>query len=107
MVGLTTSLSSPAYAIYFDYRRQSDPEFRRSLKRDNRRMARAVKQENEAQGARQMAAIRQAVDDARKEGFPAGVEEKEQMFMRELATGESLCSDSKVLCVTVFITGCC
>ncbi|EZF09851.1 hypothetical protein H112_08872 [Trichophyton rubrum D6] len=83
-----------AYAIYFDYRRQSDPEFRRALKRDNRRMARAVRQENEAQGAQQMAKIRQAVADAKDEGFPADLEEREGFFMSQVAKGEGLCADS-------------
>lgn len=87
-------ISSTAYAIYFDYRRQSDPEFRRALKRDNRRLARTVRQESEAHGAQQMESIRQAVADAKDEGFPADLEEREGFFMSQVAKGEALCADS-------------
>lgn len=57
-------------------------------------MARAVRQENEAQGAQQMAKIRQAVADAKDEGFPADLEEREGFFMSQVAKGEGLCADS-------------
>lgn len=82
-----------AYAIWFDYKRQSDPEFRRALKRDNRRLARAVKEEAEAQGAKQREAIKKAVAQAKEEGFPTDLEEKEAYFMGQVAKGESLCAD--------------
>jgi import receptor subunit TOM20 len=82
-----------AYAIWFDYKRQSDPEFRRTLKRDNRRMARAVKEEVEAQGAAQRDAIKKAVSQAKDEGFPTDLEEKEGYFMSQVAKGESLCAE--------------
>ncbi|WEW56970.1 mitochondrial import receptor subunit tom20 [Emydomyces testavorans] len=82
-----------AYAIYFDYKRQSDPEFRRALKRDNRRMARAVQQESEAEGAKQKEAIKRAVQEAKEEGFPTDIEEREGFFMSQVAQGEALCAD--------------
>jgi len=83
-----------AYAVWFDYKRQSDPEFRKALKRSNRRMARAVKEENEAQGAIQREAIRKALARAKDEGFPTDLEEKEAFFMGQVAQGESLSSES-------------
>lgn len=83
-----------AYAIYFDHKRQTDPEFRRALKRDNRRLARAVREETEAQGAMQMESIRRAVAQAKEEGFPTDLEEKEAFFMGQVAKGEALCADS-------------
>ncbi|KAL2214950.1 putative mitochondrial import receptor subunit [Thermoascus aurantiacus ATCC 26904] len=82
-----------AYAVWFDYKRQSDPEFRRALKRNNRRLARAVKEEVEAQGAKQREAIKRAVAQAKDEGFPTDLEEKEAYFMGQVAKGESLCAE--------------
>ncbi|PGH17423.1 hypothetical protein AJ80_04793 [Polytolypa hystricis UAMH7299] len=83
-----------AYAIYFDHKRQSDPQFRRSLKRDNRRLAREVREESVAEGAKQMEAIKRAVADAKAEEFPTDLEEKEGYFMSHIAQGEALCASS-------------
>ncbi|GFF30247.1 mitochondrial import receptor subunit (Tom20), putative [Aspergillus udagawae] len=82
-----------AYAVYFDHKRQTDPEFRRSLKRNNRRLARAVKEEAEAQGAMQRESIKKVVQQAKDEGFPTDLEEKEAYFMGQVARGESLCAE--------------
>ncbi|KAL3455845.1 mitochondrial outer membrane translocase complex, subunit Tom20 domain-containing protein [Aspergillus heterothallicus] len=82
-----------AYAVYFDHKRQTDPEFRKSLKRNNRRLARAVKEEAEAQGAQWRENIKQAVQQAKDEGFPTDLEEKEAYFMGQVAKGESLCAE--------------
>lgn len=82
-----------AYAVYFDHKRQTDPEFRKSLKRNNRRLEKAVKEEAEAQGAMQREVIKAAVQRAKDEGFPADLEEKESYFMTQVAKGESLCAE--------------
>ncbi len=82
-----------AYAVYFDHKRRTDPDFRKSLKRESRRQARAAREEAEAQGAQQKEAIKSAVAEAKEEGFPADVEEKEAFFMNEVARGETLCQD--------------
>jgi import receptor subunit TOM20 len=85
-----------AYAVYFDHKRQTDPEFRRSLKRNNRRLARAVKEEAEAQGAMQRESIKKVVQQAKDEGFPTDLEEKEAYFMGQVARGESLCAEGMI-----------
>ncbi|KAL4960846.1 TOM complex receptor protein TOM20 [Aspergillus stella-maris] len=82
-----------AYVVYFDHKRQTDPEFRKSLKRNNRRLARAVKEEAEAQGAQQREQIKKALQQAKEEGFPTDLEEKESYFMGQVAKGEGLCSE--------------
>lgn len=82
-----------AYAMYFDHKRQTDPEFRKSLKRSNRRVAKVEKEEAEAHGAQQREAIKAAVQRAKEEGFPVDLEEKESYFMSQVAKGEGLCSD--------------
>jgi len=84
-----------AYAIYFDHRRRTDPNFRKELKRESKRQARAAKEEAEAQGKEQKQAIRDAVARANEEGFPKDPEEVESYFMQEVAQGESLCQQSK------------
>lgn len=86
-----------AYAAYFDHRRRTDPEFRKSLKRESQRQARAAKEEAEAEGVKQRKAIHQAVDDANKEGFPKSNEEVEAYFMQELGQGEGLAQDGTAL----------
>ena len=85
--------SCTAYAVYFDYKRRSDPDFRKALKRESRREARAAKEEAEAQGMQQKQAIENAVNKAREEGFPTDVEDKEAYFMNEVGHGEVLCQD--------------
>lgn len=82
-----------AYAIYFDHRRRSDPEFRKALKRESKRTAKAAKEEAEAAGAQQKKAVREAVRRANEEGFPKDPEEVESYFMQEVATGEQKCQD--------------
>ena len=84
---------SIAYAIYFDHKRQTDPEFRKALKRESRREARIARTQAEAHGAQQKEAIKAAVDAAKEEGFPTDVEDKEAFFMTEVARGETLCQD--------------
>ncbi|RQM08761.1 hypothetical protein DH86_00002476, partial [Scytalidium sp. 3C] len=71
------------YAVYFDHRRRSDPSFRKQLKKESKRQARAAKEEAEANSSKQRQAIRAAVEEAKEEGFPVDVEEKEAFFMQE------------------------
>ncbi|GKZ19926.1 hypothetical protein AbraIFM66951_001197 [Aspergillus brasiliensis] len=85
-----------AYAVYFDHKRQTDPEFRKALKRNNRRMARAVKEEAEAHGAMQREVIKKVVQQAKDEGFPTDLEEKEAYFMSQVAQGESLVAEEPI-----------
>lgn len=87
-----------AYVVYFDHRRQTDPEFRKALKRESRKEARVAKEEAAAQGNQQREAIKAAVRNAREEGFPTNVEEKEEYFMNEVARGEALCQDGMCPC---------
>ncbi|KAF2658820.1 protein import receptor MAS20 [Lophiostoma macrostomum CBS 122681] len=80
-----------AYAVYFDHRRRNDPEFRKQLKRESKRTARAAKEEAENAGKEQKKAIRDAVERANEEGFPKDPEEVEAYFMQEVAQGEGMC----------------
>lgn len=84
---------SIAYAVYFDYKRRNDPEFRKALKRESRRQARIAKEEAEIQGKQQKEEIKAAVQEAIEEGFPTDVEEREAFFMQQIAQGEALAGD--------------
>lgn len=65
------------------------------MKREAQREARAAKEQEEAEGAQQKEAIKAAVDEAKDEGFPTDVEDKEAFFMNEVGQGEILCQDGK------------
>lgn len=82
-----------AYAVYFDYKRRNDPDFRKALKRESRRQARIAKEEAEIQGKQQREEIKSAVQEAIDEGFPTDIEEKEAFFMQQIAQGEALAGD--------------
>ncbi|KAI4108786.1 MAG: hypothetical protein L6R37_000784 [Teloschistes peruensis] len=82
-----------AYAIYFDHKRRTDPEFRKALKREARRIAKAEKEEAEENAGRQQQTIRSLVSSAQEEGFPSSVEEKETYFMTAVGRGETLCTN--------------
>ncbi|KAK4081855.1 hypothetical protein Purlil1_11542 [Purpureocillium lilacinum] len=85
--------ATAAYVAWFDYRRRSQADFRRNLRRNERRQARAEKEEAEASTRRQRDAIKLKVDEAKEEGFPAGVEEREAYFNEQVMSGEMLSSD--------------
>ncbi|TRX98723.1 hypothetical protein FHL15_000065 [Xylaria flabelliformis] len=84
-----------AYALYFDHQRRANPDFRKNLRREERRQARVEKEEAVAQGKEKRRGIQAAVDAALEEGFPTGVNEKEQYFMEYVQQGEALASDRK------------
>ncbi|KAM3506951.1 hypothetical protein MY10362_002071 [Beauveria mimosiformis] len=86
-----------AYAIYFDYRRRSQSEFRRNLRRHERTQARAKakaeKEEAEAFSQNLRATVKARVDEAKEEGFPQGVEEREAYFSEQIMAAEVMSSD--------------
>lgn len=84
-----------AYAIYFDHKRRTDPNFRKQLKKESKRQAKAAKEEAEAHTERQKEVIKAVVLEAKEDGFPVDVEEKEAYFMSEVARGEGLSSDGE------------
>ncbi|KAI1377656.1 mitochondrial import receptor subunit tom-20 [Hypoxylon crocopeplum] len=82
-----------AYAIYFDYHRRADPSFRRNLRREERRQARVEKEEAVAQTKQKRKDVQQVVTQATEDGYPTGVNEKEQFFMDHVQQGEILAAD--------------
>ncbi|VUC23130.1 unnamed protein product [Clonostachys rosea] len=95
---VTASIATAAtgiivYVAYFDFQRRKNPEFRRNLRRNERKQARAEKEEAEASTKRQREAVKLLVDEAVYEGFPSGVEEREAYFNEQVMTGEMLSQD--------------
>ncbi|KAF8417068.1 mitochondrial import receptor subunit [Tirmania nivea] len=82
-----------AYALYFDYKRRHDPEFRKALKRDRKQYARSERAQKAAASAEQREVVAKAIRQVQLEGFPVDVEEKEVFFMQEVAQGEVLCQE--------------
>lgn len=91
----TLTAAALGYAAYFDYKRRSDPNFRRSLKRQQKQIHKAAKEEAVAAEKGQKEAIRAAVDEANDEGFPKDPEKTEEYFMTEVARGEQMCQDGE------------
>lgn len=87
------SFLSAAYAAYFDFQRRRNAEFRRNLRRNERKQVRAEKEEAEASTQRLRGTIKAKVDEAKEEGFPTGVEEREAFFNEQVMTGEMLSQD--------------
>src|ERR1700760_3928888 len=77
-----------AYAVYFDHRRRTDPEFRKSLKRESKRLAKAAKEEAEAESLEQRKRIRELVEETNKE-IPTDPQAVEEYFFQEMAMGEA------------------
>ncbi|EMR70319.1 hypothetical protein MGN70_014142 [Eutypa lata] len=82
-----------AYMVYFDHNRRKNADFRRSLRRSERRQVRAEKEEAVAGVKERRKAIHDAVDAALEEGFPTGINEKEQYFMDHVQQGEVLAAE--------------
>ncbi|RBR17601.1 uncharacterized protein FIESC28_06425 [Fusarium coffeatum] len=89
----TAAAAILGYAAYFDYQRRNQAEFRRNLRRNERKQARVAKEEAEASTQQQRHSIRSKVEEAKEEGFPAGVEEREAFFNEQVMAGEMLSQD--------------
>ncbi|KAK5117267.1 hypothetical protein LTR62_005884 [Meristemomyces frigidus] len=82
-----------AYALYFDYRRRNDIEFRKQLRKQHKKVHKTLEAEAQAAQAGQKDRIRSVVEAANEEGFPKDPEETEGYFMQEVARGEAMCTD--------------
>ncbi|KAI4869577.1 mitochondrial import receptor subunit tom-20 [Hypoxylon rubiginosum] len=93
ITAVTAATGLLAYVIYFDYQRRADPDFRRNLRREERRRARVEKEVAVQETKQKREDIHGAVTLALKEGFPVGTNEKEQFFMSHVQQGETLGMD--------------
>ena len=74
---------------------RTDPAFRKQIRKESKRQARAAREEAEQEKLNARAAIKNAIRDAQAEGFPTDVEEKEAYFMQEVSRGEALSGEGK------------
>ncbi|KAL1889923.1 mitochondrial import receptor subunit tom20 [Ceratocystis pirilliformis] len=89
----TAAAGLVAYVIYFDYMRRGSSEFRRSLRRNERRKARAERDEADAAVVQRRQRVKIALMQALAQGFPTDVAQKEAYFMEHVGTGEQLSAD--------------
>lgn len=83
------------YAIYFDHKRQSDPDFRKSLRKESKREARAAREEADAQSARFDQELQDIVERATARAPTINLEEREPYFMQEVGRGEALLQEGE------------
>ncbi|KAH9482350.1 Mitochondrial import receptor subunit tom20 [Psilocybe cubensis] len=84
-----------AYAVYFDYKRRNDVEFRKKLKKEKKRVEKAVAQSKqselaESSGEIDEQALREVIKTIRSEPGPQTSDEKEGYFMSQVSIGEQL-----------------
>jgi len=79
------------YAIYFDHKRRNDPVFRQNLLKQSKKSSKASKKEAAKRAQREDGFIQDLLQEVRAPGtFPAGVEEREQYFLKYVSLGEQL-----------------
>ena len=110
VAGITIVGGLVAYAVYFDYKRRNDVEFRKRLRtfspppsatnsshmrpgKDKKRVDKTVAQSRESSDDPAHVTIdqlRAALDTVRLEDVPTTVDAKEQYFMAQVSLGEQL-----------------
>ncbi|KAJ6560411.1 hypothetical protein B0H19DRAFT_1147577 [Mycena capillaripes] len=82
-----------AYAVYFDYQRRTDSEFRKKLRKEKKRVDKSLAQSREALAAENEvseAELREALKQIKSEPRPPSQEARENYFMSQVAMGEQL-----------------
>lgn len=82
-----------AYAVYFDHKRRTQPEFRRSLRRDERKKARDEKDNAIQERTQLQQLMRSLIEEANAEGYPTDTQDMEAYFLEQVAKGEELSAD--------------
>ena len=91
----TLATAALAYAVYFDHKRRSDPDFRKKLKKAQKQINKAEEKHAKEAEKGQKERVRAVVDEANEEGFPKDPEKTEEYFMQEVARGEAMCQDGR------------
>ncbi|KAF9974376.1 hypothetical protein BGZ73_002227 [Actinomortierella ambigua] len=78
------------YAIYFDSKRRNDPEFRRKLKKERKRLMKQAKEEQEKKQKSSAKSIEEVLAGINEQEFPTSMEEREKFCMEQLSMGEAL-----------------
>ncbi|KAG0173416.1 hypothetical protein DFQ28_001591 [Apophysomyces sp. BC1034] len=77
------------YMVYFDQKRRNDPKFRKQLKRERKKVAKATKVAEEQAKHSTVQLIEAVLEAASKEPLPTTPEEKEKYFMAQVGAGEA------------------
>ncbi|RHZ76497.1 hypothetical protein Glove_197g44 [Diversispora epigaea] len=93
LIGLSTvGVVGVGYAIYWDYMRRTNPEFRKKLKESKKRAAKQKKAAEKDAKVKAAGFVRKAVEEVSNESLPVDVTAKEKYFMEQVAKGETLLS---------------
>lgn len=76
--------------MYFDHKRRTDTEFRKSLKRESKQQAKAAKAVQEQEKKNFQKEISALVRQANEEGYPEDTEAREKFFLENMQVGEEL-----------------
>ncbi|KAG0212366.1 hypothetical protein B0O80DRAFT_90496 [Mortierella sp. GBAus27b] len=93
VVAATVSVLAVAaigYAFYFDAKRRNDPEFRRRLKKERKRLQKMAMEEAKVLSSKSAQTIEEAFASINEEDFPASMEDREKFCMEQLSAGEAL-----------------
>merc|ERR1711939_902481 len=89
-VAATVAASGLAYAVYFDYMRRNNVEFRRNLLKEQKKVAKQAHVEASKGKEATADALKNAVRQMKSEPVPTDVEEREAYFLEQVAIGEAL-----------------
>ncbi|TFK66582.1 MAS20-domain-containing protein, partial [Pluteus cervinus] len=95
VAGVTLLTGFLAYAVYFDNKRRNDPDFRKKLRKDKKRVNKALAQSKDASSASAASeitpeALRVALEQVKNEDGPKSPEEREGYFMSQVGMSEQL-----------------
>lgn len=91
IISSTVAFGVVSYLAYFDYKRRNDSEFRRSLKRAERK----YKKEQDIQATAQQNVLKTQIEQALRHSLltdpvPDSLEEREKFFVTEIAHADEL-----------------
>ncbi|KAF9356528.1 hypothetical protein BGX34_009881 [Mortierella sp. NVP85] len=78
------------YAFYFDAKRRNDPEFRRRLKKERKRLQKLAQEEAKVLSTQSAQTVEEALASINEEDFPTSMEQREKFCMEQLSAGEVL-----------------
>jgi len=103
-VAATVAASGLAYAVYFDYMRRNNVEFRRNLLKEQKKVAKQAHVEASKGKEATADALKNAVRQMKSEPVPTNVEEREAYFLEQVAIGEALAAKGPAFYVPAAIS---
>ncbi|PPR02662.1 hypothetical protein CVT24_002145 [Panaeolus cyanescens] len=101
VAAVTVAAGLAAYAVYFDYKRRNDVEFRKKLRKEKKRVEKSVAQSKETESKAATStlspeSLKEVLANIKKEPLPQSQEEKEAYFMQQVSVGEQLAAQGPV-----------